>query len=57
MEEIDSRDQEQAWPELVLKLEEFHAQLPPLEASVFETITGQLPQTPWRRTGLSSRPT
>ena len=38
MDEIDSRDLEQAWPDLVLKLEELHAQLPPLEASVFEAI-------------------
>lgn len=38
MEEIDSRDLEEAWPDLVLKLEELHAQLPALEASVFEAI-------------------
>lgn len=33
MDEIDSRDLEQAWPDLALKLEELHAQLPPLEPS------------------------
>jgi hypothetical protein len=38
MDEIDSRDLEEAWPDLVLKLREFHAQLPPPEASVFEVI-------------------
>lgn len=38
MDEIDSCDLEQAWPDLVLKLEELHAQLPWPEASVFEAI-------------------
>jgi hypothetical protein len=38
MDEIDSRDLEEAWPGLILKLQEFHAELPPLEASVFEAI-------------------
>lgn len=38
MDEIASRDLEEAWPGLVLKLQEFQAQLLPPEAGVFEAI-------------------
>ena len=38
MHEIDSRDLEEAWPDLGLKLAELHVRLPPLEATVFEAI-------------------
>ena len=38
MHEIDSRDLEEAWPDLCLKLAELYARLPPLEATVFEAI-------------------
>src|SRR5438874_2314684 len=38
MDEIKSRELEDAWSGLVLKLQQFHAQLPPLEASLCEAI-------------------
>ena len=57
MHEIDSRDLEEAWPDLCLKLAELYARLPPLEATVFEAIVRAAAEDTVLSDALSSRQT